>query len=135
MSGNAQLSGELVVNPGIDAGSFPAGISNVPLSLLPCSKPFVVSTGDQVANVNNVSLAPVGGVGASGPVTNAHTLYLRTAAPMKVQLTLNNDGSGTTTETLNVNGTLLIETATGYEVQGVEVLGVGVLEYLAIGNS
>jgi hypothetical protein len=135
MNGNAQLSGTLIVNPGIDAGSFPAGISNVPLSLLPCSKPFAVSTGDQVANVNNVALAALGGIGAGGPVTKAHTLYLRSAAAMQVQLTLSNDGTGTTTATVNVNGTMLIETATGYEVQGVSVLGVGVLEYLALGNA
>jgi hypothetical protein len=136
MGGTLQIDAQLTAIPACGDGSFPSGITNLPFDLNPSCKSYNVTTGAQVANVNSTgSYAPLGSIGAGGAVTNATTLYLRTTTPVAVQLTLSNDGSGTTIADLQVSGVLLYEAPAGYEVQGVGVKGVATVEYLAAGAS
>jgi hypothetical protein len=134
MSGVVSLNGaQLVASPACNQGSaFPTGIDNITIDLNPPSKPWTVKTGDMQANVNNVSFAAVGGIGASGPVTHANTFFIRATAPgMKVLLTF----ADSSTATLNLAGELLYEAATGIEITGVQVQGSGLIEYWASGPS
>jgi hypothetical protein len=136
MSGQLQLPATLTATPSMCGGSFPSGITQIPFGLNPPSKPYTVSTGAMVATVDSPSsFVALGGIGAGGAVTQATTLYLRTTAPIALQLIRNNNGSGTTTITLGqVSGVFLLEAPAGYEVQSVLVEGAGTVEYFAAGN-
>jgi hypothetical protein len=110
---------------------FPSGIGTVPLSLTPQQKPYAVSTGPQLANVNSPS-APVAlnGVGSGQAVTQCHTLYLRTASPMVLSLTPN----GGTAQTIKIYGLVVLEFDPANPVTAVSIQGSGQVEYLCVGN-
>jgi hypothetical protein len=110
---------------------FPSGQATIPLALFPIAKSYSVGTGPQLQNVSSPN-APVAlpGIGASGPVTQAHTLYLRTQVPMVVSLTKN----GGSAQTVNVLGLLLVEFDPNNPLVALAVQGTGQVEFLAVGN-
>jgi hypothetical protein len=115
------------------SGGFPAGSTPIPLELLPCSKPYLVSTGASLINIASpASLYALPGVGTAGNVTQAHTLYLRTNVPVIVALTFL---GGASAQQLNVNGLLIIEADPAHPITGVSVQAAQAqVEYLAVGN-
>lgn len=137
MSDTIQLGGGAVLQAGPaavdDCGSFPAGATSIPLQLLPVAKGYVVTTGRQLYNLSSPSaFTTLPGVGALGPVTKAHTLYLRCLSPFEIRITNATDG---TTKVNYVMGLFLQELTQGQEVVLVEAMGAGQLELLAAGNA
>ena len=88
---------------------FPSGEALVAMDLLPPLKGYIVTTGRQLYNINSPSaFAPIPGVGTNGPVTQGHTLYMRSNGPFLVQLTMTGVDGGTSQE-IPLYGTMLIE--------------------------
>jgi hypothetical protein len=135
MAGQVELNATLSAIPTCGDGSFPSGMTTIPLALNPPNKPYAVTTGDQIANVNSPSVfVALGGIGAGGSVTLATTLMVRTSTSIALQLTQNNGGSGTNTITLgSLSGLFIWEAPTGWEIEGVSVKGSGTIEYWAGG--
>lgn len=136
MSEIIQLGAGAVIQAGpgdvVDQGTFPSDVASIPLSLVGAIKPYIVSTGVQLYNWNTTLFTALPGVGSAGPVTQAHTLYMRTVVYMKVRLTYQNDASPHITYVL---GMLLLEFDPGNNpVVLVEAIGAGQLQMLAVGN-
>lgn len=134
MSEQLQLTGGAALQGGPSSvcdgtGGFPSAAVNVPLSLLPSCKQYVVSSGPQLANVNSPS-AP--GALSIGAVTQAHTIYLRTNVPMVFSITYTGNA---TPQLTYVNGMVIIEVDPAHYVTAIAVQGVGQAEYLCVGNS
>jgi hypothetical protein len=115
-----------------EGDTFPAGGTTIPLALLGTWKPYVVDSGRQLYNVASpAAFVPLNGVGASGPVTQAHTLYLRVLAPVQVQLTYFGVVSA---QVVYLSGLLLVEPDPAHPVTAVAVMGTAQVEFLAVGN-
>jgi hypothetical protein len=136
MSDQIAISGTLQTGPqdcSEGTGGFPSSASLLQLALLPCSKPYAVSTGPQLLNLNSPTTpAAIPGVGSQGPVVNAHTVYMRCASPMAVTFAFAGVGP---TQTINLYGLLVFEVDPTHCVTGVAVQGTGQLEWLAVGSS
>jgi hypothetical protein len=138
------LNGTLTVTPtsvlgtvtsASQQGTIPSGSVQVPLSTSPNPKPSAKQTrGYKTSSSAFGTYAALSGVGASDNVATADTLWMRSDAPLQVQLTLQNlGGSGTVTSVVPLNGTMLLEFPFGGYCVGIEVAGAGDIEYIASG--
>lgn len=126
---NAQLqAGPQTVS---DGSAFPAGQATIPLALLPTQKPYVV-LGSATLNLQSpLAYVPLSAVGATGPVTQAHTLYVRSNAPIQLQLTYLGDSTPHTTYLM---GLLVLEADPSHPIVAVAAQGAAFVESLAVGN-
>jgi hypothetical protein len=119
---------------GASDSSFPSGVTNITFGFSPAAKPYNVETGGK-PNLNNSTMTPIAGIGAGGEVTQVTTLYMRTASPMKVQLTLvDPDGGSDLVSTVPINGVHLMEFPSNGYLKGLSVKGSGQFEFWASGN-
>lgn len=127
---NAQLlAGPQVLS---DGSAFPSSVSTVSLALQPPIKGFVTTTGVQLYNLSSPSSPmAIPGIGSNGPVTQAHTLHVRSQSPLQVLVTYLNDATAHTSYTL---GELLIEADPAHPIVAVSIQGSGPVEVLAVGN-
>lgn len=139
MTDQIQIEGQLTAGPQSaceGTGGFPGSTSVVPLALSGgcCGgKPYTNSTGPQLLQFNNtVTSVALNGVGAGGPVTKAHTVYIRTSAP--ILFTFAFDGVGPTSD-VYVYGLFLLEVDPTHCITAVAAKGAATIEYLAVGNS
>jgi hypothetical protein len=132
MSGQLTLAGsELVATPQCAAGSVPSGITNIPLALNPCNKPFNVSTGDQQYTANSPSsYVTLSGIGVGG-VTAASFFWMNCPTGIQVKLTL----ADASTLVVFVSGNFMLEATAGKEVTLAQVQGSATIEYFASGMS
>jgi hypothetical protein len=135
----AQLTATLVTGPQqVTDNPFPSGVATIAFGLNPPQKQYNVTTGDQVINVNSPnSYQTVDCIGTGGAVTQATTLFIRVmqGSGMMVQKTYNNlSGTGTTTITEPLGGTMLVEYPTNGALIGLGIQGAGQVELWAAGN-
>jgi hypothetical protein len=129
------VGGSLQAGPAFasDGSSFPAASTPIPLALYPANgKQYTVGTGGQLYTVNSPSaFVAVQGVGASGPVTQAHTVYARTTSAMILQVTYAGDA---TQYLIYLQGTIVLEADPNHAITSINVKGAGQLEFMAVGN-
>lgn len=127
LQGATLAAGPTVVS---DGSQFPSGSTTIPFALNPAQKPYVVETGRVLPTVNTANAYQImQGIGTGGPVTQAHTLYVRVAAPMKIRITQNG-----VTNVVLLNGVLLLEFDPSNPMTLLEINGSGQVEYAAWGN-
>lgn len=126
--GSALLAGPLVVS---DGSAFPGSTSTVPLALQPPQKPYAVTSGVLLFTISSLSFVVIPAVGAVGPVTQAHTVYVRSLGPIQLRLTYLGDASPGITY---LSGLAVIEVDPSRAVTKIEALGAGQLEVFAAGN-
>jgi hypothetical protein len=131
------LSASLVASPSAQTDNlFPSAAVNVNFNLNPPAKPYTVEAGGVINIVSpSPAFANVGGVGAAGQVTQAHTLYARSSAGMILQITTQNpNGGGNIVVTIPIMGVFLAEFPSNGLLVALAVQGTGTFEYQAFGN-
>jgi hypothetical protein len=136
MTTQASLTAELVAGPAsVSDNPFPSGVTTIPFGLNPPAKQYNVDTGKNVATVNSPSaFVALGGVGALGPVTQGHTLYIRTIQPMTIRETTAVPSSADNVVVYPLNGVTIREYPADHYLKLIEVEGAGQIEYWAAGN-
>jgi hypothetical protein len=113
--------------------TFPSGTTTIPFATTPDPKTYTNDTGRN--NVSNFaspsSYTALAGLGTAGPVTQAHTLYVRTANPMMMQLTFQ---GGSALDPIQIQGVFFMEFPPNLPLVLVEMQGVGAIEYYFAGN-
>jgi len=138
------LSGSLTASPPsvtgttlqpTPAGFVPQGVSQTPLALNPSTKQSAVQTGLRHKSLSSPSsMQAISGLGTGGDVTTADTLYLKSDAPIQVQLTQQNLAGGSpVVSVVNLYGTLLLEFPPSGYLTGIEAQGTANLEILISG--
>ena len=111
---------------------FPSGTTTIPFVTTPSPKTYNVDTGRNTAQVNSPSsFVALQGLGANGPVTQAHTVYIRTSVPMNVRLTYQ---GGSALGPLPIQGVFFLEVPPATPLTLVEIEGSGTVEYYFAGN-
>lgn len=124
------FTGQLTCGPATSTeDTFPSGASFIPYATNPDPKPVQVNTGDMVANVSTDSFVALAGLGANQAVTQCTFLYLRSNTPMQVRTTDLNGNKAVET----IKGLKVVEYDPNTYIVLIEVLGSGVVEYLAAG--
>lgn len=134
MALQAQLTASLIAAPAsVSDQQFPSGTVNLTFGLNPNPKQYNVAFGGAL-NLVNSSFTAIPGIGAAGEVTQVTTLYVRTAVPMKLQLTMADpDGGADIVSIVPVNGVLLLEFPSNGYVKALSVKGSGQFEFWAAG--
>lgn len=138
------LNGTLTVTPSSvvgtvtsasQQGTIPSGTIQVPLAPSPNPKPSAKQARGYKSSASAYgTFVALSGVGAGDNVATADTLWMRSDAPLQVQLTVQTlGGSGTTTIVVPLYGTMLLEFPQGGYLVGIQVAGTGDLEYVASG--
>lgn len=132
---NNQLTftGQLVCAPASSSdGGIPVGSTLIPFQTNPNPKPASASTGDMVVNVNNVSFAPLPGIGAGGVVTQGTFMYIRSQSTMTIRTTTYNI-AGNVQAVETINGMKVVEFDPNAYLVLLEAQGSGQLEYFVSG--
>ena len=132
MSGQISLNALLQAGPAASGDqNFPSGTTTIPIATTPDPKVYNEDSGRTNITLNSpaayVALPPLA---PGGLLTQAHTLYLRTAAPMTVRLTF----GSTVLDGLQIQGTFFMEFPPGTPLTLCEVKGAGAVEYYVAGN-
>lgn len=139
MALQAQLTAQLVSGPAqISDTQFPGAVVNASFGLQPPNKSYNVAVGGSpVIASPPPTFVAISGIGSSGEVTQATTLYLRTGTnQFLVQLTCSDPlGGGDRVSVIPVVGTMLLEFPSNGYLKGLSVSGSGSLEFWASGNS
>jgi hypothetical protein len=116
-------------------GLIPAFTRQVALVTTPSPKQSAKCGGGNKTNSSAYgTYVTLSGLGATDDVTTADFLYLKTDAPMQVQLTLQNlGGSGTITSVVPVYGMMVLEFPPSGYLTGLSVAGAGDVEYMVSG--
>lgn len=139
-----QLSGSLSVTPpsvtgttlaASPNGTVPAGASQVPLVLNPPTKQSAVQTGIRHKSLNSSGgMQVISGLGTGDDVTTADTLYIKTDAPITLQLTTQNPAGGSAlVSVVPLGGSAVWEFPFGGYLIGLSAQGVANLEILISG--
>ena len=141
--GQLRVSGQIVQSPSCvqEAPSYacagipvPAGVTSIPLSLTPTTKPSVKHAGGNKALSSPSSFQAIGGLGATDDVTMADTVYIKSDAPVQIQLTQQNlAGGSAVVSVVNLGGSGLWEFPVGGYLTGLAAQGTCNLEYLISG--
>lgn len=138
MSGTLALTGDLIAAPQVSTDNpFPAGTTEVPISLSPSPKAYNLDSGRLTGVISspNAFVALQGLGGAGGQLTKAHTLYFRCGSPVVVRETTVNPAGGTLQASCPVSGLHLREYPAGSELTALEVEGAASCEWYFAGNS
>lgn len=144
MSSQLQINGSLIQSPpsvvGTTVSAYPSGVvpssvSQEPIALTPSPKQSPVCTGLRHKYLNSPgSMQVLTGLGTNDDVTNADTLYLKSDAPILVQLTNANPAGGSPlVSIIPVFGTILMEFPTPGLLQGISAQGSANLSMLVSG--
>lgn len=134
MGNVATLSASLIAGPqSVGDCSFPAGTFNVSFATSPNPLPAAVSAAHAKAINSPNAYVTLDGVGTNQSVTQGVFLYLRSASPMKVRLTIQ-DTPADQLSVVYVQGPMLIELPSTNYLKLLEAQGVGSLEYYVCGN-
>ena len=140
-----QISGQLTQSPpgvtgttigaGLGQGGVPQSVSQEPLALSPPVKQSAVCTGLRHKSLNSSgSFQTLTGLGTSDDVTTADTIYLKSDAPIQVQVTQQNPAGGSPiVSVLNIIGTYLQEFPAGGYATGITAQGIANLSVLFSG--
>lgn len=134
--GQLKLSGLLTGGPpAVMDGSFPASTWLVSLGFAQgCAKEFGAASGVLTRSVASANaFIPLSGIGADDAVTQVNALYLKCNTSMQIRVTFHPLTGPDYTSVIPLNGVLLIETPDDQYITGLEVMGVGPIEYLATG--
>lgn len=138
MAESLTISGQLTAGPSSATdGTFPDGSTVIPFSTSPSPKPYNSDTGKNVRTITSPSsFIELVNLGADGDVTQAHTVELRTSAPMTLRVTTRDpNGGADVVAVLPVAGMWLHEFPTNATLKKLEVMGSGTLQYYGAGNS
>jgi hypothetical protein len=140
LGGTLTVSPPPVVGTTVSAstlGTIPGGTTQVALGTSPNPKPSAKQARGYKTNTSAFgTYVALSGVGATDNVTTADTLYLKSDAPLQVQLTVQNTfsgGGGTSTIVVPLYGTIILEFPAGGYCTAIAVAGNGDLEYVVSG--
>jgi hypothetical protein len=133
--GQVQLQGALIGGPPSGGEVFPAALFNVPLKLRTDPKGFGAATGILQRTITSaVAYVQLADVGANGTVTQANTLYLKSAGPIDVRLTCDDGVGGNVVSEYQQDGMSLLEFSDVKFLKMVEVRGSAQIEFFASGT-
>ncbi len=126
LAGSITVSPQSVVGTTLSSsplGTVPAGVTQIPFSATPSPKPSSRMGGGSKVLSSPSAFQTISGLGPTDDVTTADTIYVKSDAPIQLQLTMQNLIGGTVVSVVNVYGTFWIELppngyATGLAAQG-----------------
>ncbi len=127
LAGSITVSPQSVVGTTLSSsplGTVPAGVTQIPFSATPSPKPSSRMGGGSKVLSSPSAFQTISGLGPTDDVTTADTIYVKSDAPIQLQLTMQNLGGGSpVVSVVNVYGTFWIELppsgyATGLAAQG-----------------
>ncbi len=133
--GELQLTGSLTAGPTLSSSNFPSSTYAAPLAFIATTKPSNVATGAiRRLLTDPATYVALTGVGATDTVTAADFLYLQSDAPVHLEITCGDGAGGTTVTERVVQGLLIVEFASTYELKGLRAKGAGSVQYLVSGQ-
>lgn len=136
--GLLKLSGSLSAGPASasEAGVFPGMSLSAAISTLQATKSFNAATGILPARINSSgAFVALNGVGATGPVLKAFTLYLKSDTAIDLELTHDDGLGGSTVVVIPVHGLHIQEFPSTKYLKSLRAKGVAQLEYFAAGDA
>jgi len=116
--------------------AFPASSIQIPLAFIEGARPYDAASGILVQNVASpAAFIPLVGVGPTGPVTQATSLYLKSDGPCVLRLTNDDGGGGTVVQTIPIHGLILVEFPVTQPLELLEIQGEVRIEYFVSGPS
>ncbi len=135
MGDTVQISGQLTAGPSSASdGGFPAGVSNLPLTLMPSARPYNVSTGAMLR-----TMATSVGVyatldGVPNTVSQATFIYFRCTGVMLLRITRAEPTLSDVVEVIPIQGLFMLELDPSRYAKLLEVSGSGQIEYFVSGT-